>query len=137
MRLRLGLLATALACAIAFTAVPTAGAQPVQAPAAQDVTQQLVGTSNGLAYDLTATVTQIVDTAGSLRAVGTLTGTVTNTATGAVTDVNQALSVPVTGVGGLLNGISVSLGATSITALGATIDLPPITVSPGLLGLGL
>lgn len=130
MRLKLGLLATAVACAIAFTAVPTAGAQSVQAPAAQDVSQQIVGTTNGLAYNLTATVTQIVDNAGSLQAVGMVTGTVTNTATGAVTTIDQALTAPVTAVASLLNGtgLSISLGPTNVSVLGTTVSLSPIEV---------
>ena len=98
------------------------------------VTQQLVGTVGSQAYDLTATVTQIVDSATGLQAVGTITGTVTDTVTGAVSTVDQVLSAPVTSVVQLPNGslLSLSLGATQVSVLGQTVALQPIQVSVDL-----
>lgn len=134
MRLKLSLLATAVAlvaAAMVAVAAPTAGAQTPQAAAPTAVTQQLVGTVGSQAYDLTATVTQIVDSATGLQAVGTITGTVTDTVTGAVSTVDQVLSAPVTSVVQLANGslLSLSLGATQVSVLGQTVALQPIQVS--------
>jgi hypothetical protein len=145
MRLRLSLLATAAALVAAVTAAlaaSTAGAQTSQAAAPDAVSQQLVGTAGSQAYDLTATVTQLVNGVGGLQAVGTITGTVTDTVTGAVTTVNQVLNAPITSVAQVADGslVSLSLGSVSVSALGQTIALQPIQVSAdsgllqGLLG---
>jgi hypothetical protein len=134
MRLRFSLLATAAALVAAVTAAlaaPTAGAQTSPAAAPDAVSQQLVGTAGSQTYDLTATVTQLVNSAAGLQAVGTITGTVTDTVTGAVTTVDQVLNAPVTNVVEIANGslVSLSLGATQVSALGQTIALQPIQVS--------
>ena len=140
MRLKLGLLATAAMIALAATvAVPVAGAQTAAPAAGQAVSQQLVGTTGNLVYDLTATVTQITGSVGALQAVGTLTGTVTNTVTGAVTAIDQAFTTPVTSLASIANGtlVSVSLGGVDVGVLGQTLSLSPIQVSAdsnGLLG---
>jgi hypothetical protein len=127
MRPKLGLLMAAIAAA-ALLVVPVASAQPAPAPA---TTQQVVGTAGNLTYDLTATVTQIVDSNGSLQAVGTLTGTVTNPLTGAVQTVDQTLAAPVTQVTSLLGGssVSIALGGVNVGALGTSVALSPIQVS--------
>jgi len=133
MRLRISLLATTVALVAALTAAvvaPTVAAQT--SPAADAVSQQLVGTAGSEAYDLTATVDQIVNGVGGLSAVGTITGTVTDTLTGAVQTVSQTLNAPVTSVVQIGNGslVSLSLGATQVSVLGQAIALQPIQVSP-------
>ncbi|HVW87997.1 MAG TPA: hypothetical protein VHC01_00900 [Gaiellaceae bacterium] len=104
MRPKLGLLMAAIAAA-ALLVVPIASARTQASASSPATTQQVVGTAGDLAYDLTATVTRIADSNGSLQAVGTLTGTVTNTLTGAVQTVDQTLGAAVTQVTPLLGGL--------------------------------
>jgi hypothetical protein len=134
MRPKLGLLVLAITVAIAAFVAPTAGAQSSLLGSPTAVTQNLVGTAGGLAYNLTATVTQIVDTGAGLGAVGTVTGTVTDTATGAVTTVDQVLATPVTAAawtsGGML-GVTLGLGPVSVDPLGQSVALSPIQVGLG------
>lgn len=130
MRPKLGLLVAAIAAA-ALLAVPVASARTQTSASTPAPTQQVVGTADNLAYDLTATVTQVVDSNGSLQAIGTLTGTVTNTLTGAVQTVDQSLGAPVTQVTSALGGssVSIALGGANVTALGTSVALSPIQVS--------
>jgi hypothetical protein len=130
MRPKLGLLMAAIAAA-ALLVVPVASARTQTSAVSPATTQQVVGTAGNLAYDLTATVTRIVDSNGSLQAVGELTGTVTNTVTGAVQTVDQTLGAPVTQVTSVLGGssVSISLGGANVTALGTSVALSPIQVS--------
>jgi hypothetical protein len=111
--------------------VPIASAQTQTSAATPPATQQVVGSAGNLAYDLTATVTQIVDSNGSLQAVGMLTGTVTNTVTGVAQTVDQTLAAPVTQVTSILGGssVSIALGGTSVSALGTTVGLSPVQVN--------
>lgn len=141
MRPKLGLLMAAIAAA-ALLVVPVASAGTRASASSPATTQQVVGTAGDLAYDLTATVTRIADSNGSLQAVGTLTGTVTNTLTGAVQTVDQTLGAAVTQVTPLLGGssVSIALGGANVDALGTSVALSPIQVSldsgilSGLLG---
>ncbi len=113
------------------TMAPAAGAAKTQQPTAAantvtGLTQHLTGTQGNLAYDLTATVTKLVNQNGQLLATGTLTGTVTNTVTGLVTTLtNQPFSVPVTSLaaGATCTILDLVLGPLHLNLLGLVIDL--------------
>ena len=113
------------------TIAPAASAAPKSqpAPAANAVTgltQQLTGTQGNLAYNLTATITKLVNQNGQLLATGTLTGTVTNTVSGLVTTLtNQPFSVPVTGLaaGNSCTILDLTLGPLHLDLLGLVVDL--------------
>jgi hypothetical protein len=132
-RLWLTLAVAAIVASLAGASMaPAAGAaapQTTAAPAANTVTgltQQLTGTQGDLAYNLTATITKLVNQNGQLLATGTLTGTVTNTVTGLVTNLtNQPFSVPVTGLaaGNSCTILDLTLGPLHLDLLGLVVDL--------------
>jgi hypothetical protein len=131
-RLSLTLAVAAVVVSLAgATMAPAAGAAKPQQPAAAagtvtGLTQHLTGTQGNLAYDLTATVTKLVNQNGRLLATGTLTGTVTNTVSGLVTTLtNQPFSVPVTSLaaGGTCTILDLVLGPLHLDLLGLVIDL--------------
>jgi len=131
-RLSLTLAVAAVVASLAgATMAPAAGAAKTQQPTAAantvtGLTQHLTGTQGNLVYDLTATVTKLVNQNGNLLATGTLTGTVTDTVTGLVTTLtNQAFSVPVTSLaaGATCTILDLVLGPLHLNLLGLVVDL--------------
>jgi len=123
--------AAVLASLVGATIAPAASAAPKsQAPAAAantvtGLTQSLTGTQGNLAYDLTATITNIVNQNGRLLATGNVVGTVTNTVTNAVTNVSQAFSVPITAAqaANSCTILDLTLGPLHLNLLGLVVDL--------------
>lgn len=127
MKYRLTAFAVLLAIASALVLAPfSAAAAPAAKPKAGAVTVPVTGTaSNGSTFSGAYTITKFVSTAsGGLNAVGTLSGTLTDPATGAVTSVtNQAVTVPVTQAAGSCQILDLTLGPLHLDLLGLVVDL--------------
>ena len=134
MKLRLSLLAlVASLAALALTTAVTAEAAPPGSGT------PLTTTLTGTAADATGTVIGTVDSVlaitgfsnqnGQLVANGTLTSTITNTLTGAVQTVTQAISVPITAVTGTACQIlHLDLGPLDLNLLGLVVHLDEVVL---------
>ena len=145
MKMRLtALLALLAAAATVVIAAPTAGAKP-KAPAA-NVNVPVTGTVTNDAGTAVGTFTgdytvnRVIRHGRKLLAVGTVTGVVTNTATGATQTVNRAVKVPLraTPGGSAARAGARAGGANAIAAPLATCEILDLTLGPldlDLLGL--
>ena len=68
------------------------------------------------------TISRVVNSAGQLTAVGTLTGTVTNALTGATSSVSQQVSAPLAATGSC-TVLDLTLGPLHLDLLGLVVDL--------------
>ena len=96
------------------------------APSSGSLTTGIVQTIPGVgtfAGTLTTTSFQLVN--GVLNAVGTLTGTFTPLV-GAAQTVNQAVSIPLSGLTGTCTILTLHTGAISLNLLGLNVALAPI-----------
>jgi hypothetical protein len=120
-------LAALLAPVAALTAVMVVSAPAASAqPTASAVTVPITGTNgiNSFAGNFTLTRFQVVN--GALSAVGTLSGTITNIATGATTTVTDApVTLPVGGssASATCQILHLELGPLDLTLLGLNVHL--------------
>ena len=136
-RLRLPL---AVLCAAAFASVvlvaPAAPANP--AGPVTSLTQAVNATVTSGAATLTnATLTPVrfVNQNGTLALVGELQGTLTDTVTGAVTTLDQLVTIPITQATGSCQILDLTLGPLDLNLLGLVVHLDTvhlnITAVPG------
>ena len=123
-------LAATLAVLVGLTIAPAAGAQTtpgltVTCTTPTCLTQSITGTVGNNTFALTSTLTRFVNVRGTLNAVETVTGTVTNTVTGLVTPVATTLQVPVTALqaNGTCTILDLTLGPLHLDLLGLVVDL--------------
>jgi hypothetical protein len=115
---------TAALASIMLVSAPAASA----APTASAITVPISGTNgtNSFAGDFTVTGFRLVN--GTLNAVGTLTGTITNIATGATTAVNQVINLPVASATGTCQILHLTLGPLDLTLLGLNVHLNQVVL---------
>ena len=120
--LRLPILALALAVGTAFTAAPASAAQP--AATASAVTVPITGSGPNATFSGVFTLTRFANQSGQLVAVGTLSGVVTNLATGVTSTVSQVVALPVSpAVDPRCTILDLTLGPLHLDLLGLVIDL--------------
>jgi len=116
----------ALIVAIATLSVMAVAPTPVSAQGG--VTVPITGSGSGGSFVGTFAVNRFVATDSGIAAVGTLTGSVTNTATGVVTGIRKTVALP-TSIGTTTCDIlHLDLGPLSIDLLGLNIDLSRIVL---------
>jgi hypothetical protein len=117
------LLTAMLSVAVALTIAPGASAAPPTASLAP--LAPITGTVGTLTYSVTPTITRFVNQNGTLTAVGTLVGTVTDSATGITTPINQAFTAPITSAlaTGSCTILDLTLGPLHLNLLGLVVDL--------------
>lgn len=120
-RLRL-LVAAAMLGTMLLVPATVSAARPSTTGITIPVTQTIAGVSNFVGSFSLTRVT-VVD--GALSAVGTLTGTLTNLATGATTQVNQAFTVPLA-VTGTCDILHLTLGPLDLNLLGLQVHLDQV-----------
>ncbi len=126
MKLRLLTAGVALALLAMFVATPlTAAAAP---PATNAVTVPVTGTGPLGAFAGAFEITRFAVQNGQLVALGTLTGTVTNTLGVVVGTINQAVAIPVT-ASGTCDILNLILGPLSLNLLGLQIDLNQVVLN--------
>jgi hypothetical protein len=120
--------AIAAALAIATVLAPVSVA-PVSAAPASAITQiPIVGTiAGGGTFAGTLNLTKFATSNGTLAAVGTLTGTLTNAA-GQVTTILQTVTLPVANITGTCDILHLDLGPLSLNILGLQVDLSRIVL---------
>jgi hypothetical protein len=96
----------------------------------------VLGSGPGSTFTGNLAITRFVQTAtGGVAAVGTLTGLLTNTATGAVTSVMQTVSAPAAVTQTACDILNLDLGPLHLNLLGLVVDLNEvilnITAQPG------
>lgn len=117
--------------------IPLSTSAHAQAPAASGVTVPVTGTTaNGNTFSGAYTITNFVRQNKQLTAVGTLSGTVTNSlgqVVGTVT--NAAVQAPVTAAAGSCSILNLTLGPLDLNLLGLQVHLNQvvlnITAQPG------
>jgi hypothetical protein len=129
-KFRRPIIATALAVALAFTAVPTLAPVAAQAPAPTNsltvpITQTLagIGTFTG---QLAISSFTIVN--GQLAAVGTLTGRITDTAGNLLGTIATAVTVPVSNMSGSCSILHLELGPLDLDLLGLQVHLDKVVL---------
>jgi hypothetical protein len=133
---RIGALFVALATAALLSAglASTATAAP---PTRQAVAVPITGTAPGQTFAGTLNIERFTGQNGQLAAVGTVVGTLTNTTTGALTPVNQAVTMPVNLAQSAASCeiLDLVLGPLDLNLLGLTVHLDTvhlnITAVPG------
>ena len=116
----------------AVTIVPSPAAAAPQTHAA---TVPVSGSNSSGSFVGTATITKFIVQNGQLTAVGTLAGTLTNTATGAVNSVLTTFSAPVAVPTASCQILNLTIGPIHLDLLGLIIDTNTInldiTAQPG------
>src|SRR5262245_9288821 len=120
MNLKIGLLgvlaaAAAVVGAMAFSPGSAAQAQTPNPTQGIPITGTIAGISS---FTGTFNVTQFAVRGGQVVAVGTLTGTLTNLATGATQAVNQTIMLPVTPADASCQILHLELGPLDLNLLG-------------------
>src|SRR5579871_5686130 len=130
MKLRLPLVATALALAglIAATST-TAFAAPAAAPTRSVTTSLSAVPSNGGTF--TGSLTNIVfsNVNGVLTMTGTLTGTLTDASGATIATINQVVTTAVTAGSGTCQILSLTLGPLHLDLLGLVVDLNQVVLN--------
>ena len=129
-RLRALVLLTALLCAI-LVAPFGAAAAPREAPTAaptQGVNIPIDFTSAAGAFNGAFNITRFALQNGSLVAIGTLTGTVTNAVGTVLGTVNQPLTLPVLSINGTCDVLHLELGPLDLNLLGLVVHLDKIVL---------
>src|SRR5262245_54690620 len=120
---------TALVAALALfgvTLMPAAAA--AQGPNNRALTVPVVGTVvGGGTFNGTATITRFVNDSGTVTAVGTLTGILTN-ATGQASTVISTFAAPVTVAQATCNILNLVLGPLHLNLLGLVVDLNQVVL---------
>jgi hypothetical protein len=131
MKLRLAAIALMMALVTALAAPLSVSAAPREAPAAQTdptvipISGTIAGVSSFVGnFDITRFAVQN----GELVAIGTLTGTLTNLATGAVQQVSQQIVLPVTNITGTCDILHLELGPLDLDLLGLVVHLDQIVL---------
>lgn len=102
-----------------------AGAQQQTAPGA--ITVPVTGTAPGNTFSGTYTITHFVNQGGNLLAQGTLSGTLTNTASGATQNVsNVPVQVPVAAATATCSILDLTLGPLDLNLLGLMVHLDTV-----------
>ena len=112
--------------------LPLSAAAASQAPKASSgtLTAPVTGTlSNGGAFNGTFTPTHFSGHHNTLNATGTLTGTLTNAAGTVIGTVSQTVNLAVTSASGTCQVLYLHTGAITLTLLGLTVDISPITIN--------
>jgi hypothetical protein len=119
------LLTAMLSVAVALTIAPSASSAPAAPAATLAPLAPITGTVGTLTYSVTPTITRFVNQNGALTAVGTLVGTVTDSATGITTPINQAFTAPITAAqaAGSCTILDLVLGPLHLNLLGLVVDL--------------
>ncbi|MFL6013240.1 MAG: hypothetical protein ACJ74P_02880, partial [Gaiellaceae bacterium] len=119
------LLTAMLSVAVALTIAPAASSAPAAPKATLAPLAPITGTVGNLTYSVTPTITGFVNQGGALAVTGNLVGTVTNTATGITTPINQAFTALVTNAlaTGSCTILDLTLGPLHLNLLGLVVDL--------------
>jgi hypothetical protein len=131
MKRRLALLGVLVATLVASVAAFTAEA-PAAPPATNaDLAVPITGTAtNALGQTVefagTFTLERFRTLDGGLAAVGQLTGTLTNTATGVVQNVSQQVVLPITDATGTCQILDLTLGPLDLDLLGLVVHLDTV-----------
>jgi hypothetical protein len=124
--MKLKLKASLLAAVVAITAITIVAAPAVQAaaPSKGSVQVPVTGTATGGTFAGAYTITQFKTVNGALYAVGTLTGTVTDS-TGTVVNTltNVPVTIPASAAGGSCSILDLTLGPLHLDLLGLVVDL--------------
>src|SRR5262245_7079584 len=120
---------TALVAALALVGVTLAPATAsAQGPLTRALSVPVVGTVvGGGTFAGTATITRFVNNAGTVTAVGTLTGILTDS-TGAVSTVISTCAAPVTVAQATCNSLERVLGRLHLNLLGLVVDLNQVVL---------
>lgn len=111
------------ATALMFTSTAAPAATPAAAPSGSSVSVPVSSTATSPnAFAGTMTISKVINSAGQLTAVGTLTGTVTNALTGATSSVTQPVSTAVAATGSC-TVLDLTLGPLHLDLLGLVVDL--------------
>jgi hypothetical protein len=116
---------TAALASVMLVSAPAASA----APPTSGITVPVTGANgiNSFAGNFTLTGFRLVN--GTLNAVGTLTGTITNIATGATTAVDQVINLPVAGTTtGTCQILHLVLGPLDLSLLGLNVHLDQVVL---------
>ena len=118
-------LALALILFAASMAVPANAA--AQAPS-NGLSIPVVGTASGGSFNGVLELQRFVARNGELTAVGTLTGTLVNTATGVTTSIVRTISVPAVVTQATCQILHLDLGPLSLDLLGLQVNLSRIVL---------
>lgn len=104
-------------------------AVPAHAAMLPGATVPVTGSNSTGTFVGTATISKFVAQNGQVLAIGTLTGTLTNTATGAVNTILTTFSAPLTVTQATCSILNLSIGAIHLDLLGLVIDTNTITLN--------
>jgi hypothetical protein len=138
MRAKLVLLCTLAllgATTAGLTIAPAAAAAPADVAAAPALTVPITGTGVDTSFVGQFALQGFRVVNGQLSAVGQLTGTLTNTVTGATQSVSQLLTIPLASATGTCQILHLELGPLDLNLLGLMVHLDKvvldITAQPG------
>ena len=137
MRAKLALLCTLAlvgATTAGLTIAPAASAAPADVAASPALTVPITGTGLNTSFVGQFALQTFKVVNGQLSAVGQLTGTLTNTVTGATQTVSQLLTLPLTNASGTCQVLHLELGPLDLNLLGLEVELDncddgPVTVA--------
>jgi hypothetical protein len=121
--------AVALVAIVGSLAFASASATAARPAASSSLTPIPISFSNGtLAFTGTLDITQFVAQNGQVVALGTLSGTLTNLVTGAVTTITQDVVLPLLQATGTCPILHLVLGPLDVNLLGLTIHLDQVVL---------
>jgi hypothetical protein len=135
-RLQLTAMIALLAFCMAVMAPVSASAQAVPTTkSTQSLTTLVQGSGPSAQFSGVLNISRFAVIGGVLNAVGTLSGTLTNTTSGVVQTVTQAVNIPLAGAQASCQILNLTLGPLSLNLLGLQVNLNQvvlnITAQPG------
>jgi len=121
-------LATVMATSAGLTIAPAASAKPADVAASPALTVPVTGTAVDRTFVGQFALQSFRLVNGQLAAVGRLTGTLTNTVTGATQTVNQLVTIPVTAAAGTCQILHLELGPLDLNLLGLMVHLDKVVL---------
>jgi hypothetical protein len=131
MRAKLVLLCTLallVATAAGLTVAPAASAAPADVAATSALTVPITGTGVDTSFVGQFALQGFRVVNGQLSAVGQLTGTLTNTVTGATQTVDQLLTIPLASAAGTCQILHLELGPLDLNLLGLMVHLDKVVL---------
>jgi hypothetical protein len=131
MKARLSLvciLAALVATGVGLTVAPAAAATQAAPAATQAVTLPITGTGVDTSFVGQFALQSFRFANGQLSAVGRLTGTLTNTVTGATQTVNQLVTIPITSISATCQILHLELGPLDLNLLGLVVHLDRVVL---------
>jgi hypothetical protein len=128
MKAKFGLLFTLVALGASVVALTIAPSATSARPTTSALAVPISGTTSQSSFVGTFTLQSFKLVDGTLSAVGQLSGTLTNLATGATSTINQQITLPVANISGTCQILHLELGPLDLDLLGLQVHLDKVVL---------